>query len=285
MNEIHTYLNVPSRGRAISADEFAAGLAGAGGVFRGSGQDCGCGQNCQPPEPPPAPCPPPLPQIDEPGCKESFEAAFRLLCDCELRTLLDLDQMAFVTESFIAGANLVPVTDASEVSDNLSITLSGSYLRPSCGTRDVLDISGAPYCPVPDVTTPLPFTATRVSLCELTAAAVQVAAMTGDGTLTAEEVTTRSYNRAKRLLSARLNPCRSPGETCACRLSGQCDCSGGMLDAITGCGSGRDINLTAGPLALLGVELLGTVGNVMVLAGDDSQRIYFVCLNSTAFLG
>ena len=58
-----------------------------------------------------------------------------------------------------------------------------------------------------------------------------------------------------------------------------------MLDAITGCGSGRDINLTAGPLALLGVELLGTIGNVMVLAGDEAQRIYFVCLNSVAFLG
>lgn len=278
MNEIHRYLNSPSRGQAVSAEEFAAGLSG------GTGCGCqSCAEPCLPPEPP-VPCPPPLPQVSEPCCKESFAAAFQLLCDCQIRVLLDLDLMAFVTESFVAGASITAPTTDAEVSDNLSDTLSGSFLRLPCGTRDVLDISAAPYAPVPGQTTPLPFTAARVSLCELTAAAVQVAAMTSDGTLTAEEVTTRSYNRAKRLLSARLNPCQSPDAAGACRLSGQCQCSGGVLDAVTACSSGRSISLTAGPLALLDVELLGTVGNVMVLAGDASQRIYFVCLNKTAFL-
>lgn len=279
MNEIHRYLNSPSQGQAVPADVFAAELSGGAACACQS-----CAEPCPTPEPPPAPCPPPAPQICEPCCKESFAAAFQLLCDCELRVLLDLDLMAFITDSFTAGASITAPTETTGISDNLSDTLSGSFLRPSCGARDLLDISAVPYAPIPGQTTPLPFTAARVSLCGLTAAAIQVAAMTGDGTLTAEEVTTRSYNRAKRLLSARLNPCQCREAAGSCRLNGQCQCSGGVLDAITACSSGRNISLTAGPLALLNVELLGTVGNVMVLAGDTAQRIYFVCLNKTVFL-
>ena len=45
------------------------------------------------------------------------------------------------------------------------------------------------------------------------------------------------------------------------------------------------MSLTAGLLVLRGAQLLGTVGNVLVLANESSSRLYFVCVNSVQFIG
>ena len=45
------------------------------------------------------------------------------------------------------------------------------------------------------------------------------------------------------------------------------------------------MSLVAGLLVLNGVTLLGTVGNVLVLANDADNRLYFVCVNSVQFIG
>ena len=40
-----------------------------------------------------------------------------------------------------------------------------------------------------------------------------------------------------------------------------------------------------GKVVLRGAMLLGTVGNVLVLANDCDNRLYFVCVNSVQFIG
>ena len=47
----------------------------------------------------------------------------------------------------------------------------------------------------------------------------------------------------------------------------------------------RRVSLVAGLLVLNDVTLLGTVGNVLVLANDNDNRLYFVCVNSVQFIG
>ena len=45
------------------------------------------------------------------------------------------------------------------------------------------------------------------------------------------------------------------------------------------------MTLAAGLLVVRGVQLLGTVGNVLVLANEADDRLYFVCVNSVQFIG
>lgn len=119
------YLNGPSTGRSISAEEFVTGAGLLSGPPSSSGCGCGavpptgdacsddpCGQGdfCQPmicccrPAPTPAPKPP---QVDEGCCcKQSFRAALGLLCDQQVSGLLDFDSAAFLTGTYTAGTAL-----------------------------------------------------------------------------------------------------------------------------------------------------------------------------------
>ena len=123
MNQV--YLNGPSTGRAISAEEFLRygppSSTGCGcGATPPAGDPCPdgpCGQgtccqgDCYQPvicccRPAPAPVPQP-PQVDEGCCcKQSFRAALGLLCDQQISGLLDFDGAAFLTNTYTAGAAL-----------------------------------------------------------------------------------------------------------------------------------------------------------------------------------
>lgn len=130
------YLNGPSVGRAMSAEEFAAGtcqapgsqscpaMSGCGSTAMppmgcgcgcgGTSPDCsdGCGQgpeHCQQMvcccRPMPTPAPPP--RVEEGCCcKQSFRAALSLLCDQQISNLLDFDTAAFLTSTYAAGTTL-----------------------------------------------------------------------------------------------------------------------------------------------------------------------------------
>ena len=119
------YLNGPSTGRSISAEEFVTGAGLRFGPVSPTGCGCGekppagsacpdepCGQDdcCQPMicccRPAPAPAPKP-PQVDEGCCcKQSFRAALGLLCDQQISGLLDFGAAAFLTGTYTAGAAL-----------------------------------------------------------------------------------------------------------------------------------------------------------------------------------
>ena len=124
------YLNGPSTGRAMSAEEFLTGTGLRDGSSTPTGCGCGamppagdtctdspCGQGtccqgdcyqpvicCCSPVPTPAPKPP---QVDEGCCcKQSFRAALGLLCDQQISNPLDFDAAAFLTGVYTAGAAL-----------------------------------------------------------------------------------------------------------------------------------------------------------------------------------
>lgn len=305
MNDTYL-LNRPSCGRSISAEEYAASLAAGtcrGGRSTGSGcgQTCNCGCNCE------CGCNctcPPVCDCDqscgcdcggeggglEEGCccKQSFRTAFRLLLGSEAAAVIDLDQAAFLTDYYLAGAQLLPFNPASPAQDNLTATLTGSLLRLSPDSCDMLEIAAVPFYPTVGVASPLPFTAAQVSLCGLNAVAIQTAQAAPDGDLPSEETTARNFRWLKRTMAGRLAGGRSGCIQCACgdcQEDGECCCAEGILSALAGGSLSRRVSLTAGPLALADVELLGAVGSVLVLAGDATQRIYFVCVNKVQFLG
>lgn len=125
-----SYLNCPSVGRSMTAEEFVSqnglvpswsgqqnqgnnGCCPAGGMTPSS-NPCQChnrpGEDrcqtmiccCHP-----VPCKHEPIQVEEGCCcKESFRAALQLLCDQELSSLLDFDAAAFITDTYAAGTTL-----------------------------------------------------------------------------------------------------------------------------------------------------------------------------------
>lgn len=241
-----------------------------------SGMVCWC---CRPA------CPQPTPEPVEEGgccCKASMRAAFQLLCDSQIANLIDFDGAVFVTDNYSAGSTLSATIPSTTPADNLT-TPSGRFLRLSSCNCDLLEISAALYTPP---TTATGVTATQVSLCELAGVALQVAQGTAEGDITVPEATTRNYRLLKQLLSRRLTPCGCHSGECTCKCDcGNCCCAAGILNLLADKNLSRRVTLAAGLLVLQGVTLLGTLGNVLVLANDADQRIYFVCASKVQFLG
>lgn len=229
-------------------------------------------------------------EVDEDGCccKQSFRAALQLLCNPVLAALLDFSAVAFVTDDYLAGS--VPQTptvpESGTPADNLAETLTGTFRRFSPCDCDLLDIN-APVYPT-DVTSDVSvLTAAQMSLCALDALAIQAAEATAEGDLSEEEMAAFNFRRIQAILSARTtNSCvlTSEHHCQSCDEEGCC-CSQGLLSALSQGNLSRQVSLVAGPLVLTNVTLLGTVGNVLVLANDNDYRIYFVCVNSVQFIG
>ncbi len=342
------YVNGPSSGYAMSAEEFAAGAcrrpgpqpqapgSGCGCVPSAPPADCGCGAT--PPMEPgcpdngcgqgpeycrqmicccrPAPTPTPQPPQVEEGCccKQSFRAALGLLCDERISSLLDFDAAAFISDTYTAGAPLTgggkphaasaepqaegagddaaparrphPPTPscAGGASDNLG-KLAGSFRRFAPCSCDLLDIDAELYTAARKG---CDFTAAQVNLCQLDAVVIQGAEACAEGDLTADEATARNFRCLRALLAQRLSPVGSPcGQaSCSCACDGRdCCCAAGLLSTLAQNNLSRRVSLTTGLLVLRNVQLLGTVGNVLVLANETNNRLYFVCVNSVQFIG
>lgn len=266
---------------AVSAREFAASLGqGNGPNCQNGGAECGgeqCVCFCRP-----VPSPPPVKVEEGCCCKEGFRAALGLLCEEELAALLDFDLAAVVTDHYVAGAAVTETVDTTGPADNLVAPLVGSFRRLSPCSNDLVELSAAVYFPPAGVTG---MTAVQANLCQLTAVVIQLAAATAEGELTAEEAAARNFRRVRRLLSRRIDSCgcRRQGASCPCGGE-ECCCAAGVLDALANGNLSRRVSLAAGPLLLSGVSLLGRVGNVLVLANDTDQRVYFLCVNKVEFI-
>ena len=293
--------NPSSDGGAISAEEFSAcaqsqcdpcTLCPAPQDAASCGCDCGCDHSCDHgcdhkmvcvcrPICPPKPHPP----VTEDGCccKQSFRAALQLLCSSRIADLVNFNAAAFLTDSYLAGTTqtTAPTTPSTTPSDNLN-TPTGSFLRFSPCTCDLLDIDAQVNTP-PAASAGI--TATQVSLCQLAAVVLQAAEGTAEGNLTAAEATTRNFRCLKQLLAQRLTPCNQRCGTCACNCDCEgCCCAAGVLGVLGDNNLSRRVTLAAGTLVVRNVTLLGTLGNVLVLANDTDQRIYFVCATQVQFL-
>lgn len=229
-------------------------------------------------------CPGPRPVEDGCCCKRGFRAALELLADEELTELLDLEQAVFITDDYVAGAAVTQTVADEGPADNLAAPFTGEVRRFAPCTCDLLEIT-APLTALPG--TAAGITAAQVNLCELTAVAIQLAEAEALCCLTEENVAERNFRRVRQILSRRMVPVGTDGEGCGgcvCRCGDDCCCAAGVKAALAEGNLSRRVTLAAGALLLRDVRLLGTVGNVLVLANEADDRIYFVCASKVQFL-
>ena len=220
--------------------------------YRTTGGDCGCGPVC-PPAPPP--------QSAGCSCGESFRQALNLLCSQQFYTLVDFSAFAFISSYSILGASVQAPTGGATPGDNLS-ALGATYRCGSCGCETVA-ASGSLYPPT--VGGAAQSTAvTQAALCRLTAVAFDAA---NDTSLTS----TANYQALVQLFTQMLHP--TGPQTCV-----------SVVDSVTA-GVSRTATLAAGPLLVENAQVLGQMGDLLVLANSTDERIYLVCADQVDFIG
>lgn len=228
---------------------------------------CGCGQDNS--ESLPVCC-----------CKASMVEALRLLCNTELASLVNFDAFFFLTDTLAVGGDLiVPTTEA----DNIA-ALGASFQRFSPCNCDLVDVSGTAYYAAPGISTTVLETVEQLSLCAVKAIAFTLVTAEEEG-----ETDIAIYRRALRYLRRAIRAeggdtsgCASCGAHCDCD---DCCCDAGLLTALATRNLSRQATLTAGPLVLQNVVVLGAIGSVLVLADETNRRIYFVCVSNVEALG
>ena len=258
----------------VSAEDYAAALQGTERPTARTTENCcrSCQGEC---------CPDPVEPAEEGCCcRRNFRIALNLLGESPVAELIDFESAAFITGHYAAGAALATSVGTETPADNLVEPLTGTFRRVAPCTCDLLEITAALYT-LPDEATGL--TVTRANLCELVAVAIDLVEADGEGEFSSEDVAARNFRTVRRCLTRRLEEDCDKEHTCACVCGEDCCCAAGVRNALEGETISRRVTLAAGALLLSGVTLLGTVGNVLVLANEEEYRLYFVCANSVEF--
>lgn len=237
-----------------------------------SSSGCGCAdRECNQADPDPLPtcC-----------CKASMVEALRLLCGTELASLVDFDAFFFLTDALsVGGALTVP----GEGPDNIE-ELDASFRRFSPCNCDLIDVDGTAYFATPCATCTALEDVEQLSLCSVKAVAFDL-----EDPECPETCEDAVYRRATRLLRRAIRSedgttgsCAPCGSHCDCD---DCCCDEGLLTELATRNLSRQVTITVGPLVLQDVTVLGSVGSVLVLASEEEQRIYFVCVSQVEALG
>lgn len=216
-------------------------------------------------------CPTPRPQScqscnqPEPtarcGCADDFRTLLGIICGPQLRGLVDFTAFGFITDQFLMGTTLEDPTVGTVPGDNLA-GITGSYVCGSAGC-DAIAASGDLALAAVGAT-PVAVPVTQVALCRLDAIAFSV---NGDEDAAANfQTLTQTLGQ---LLEPRKNTC----------------CSDTVAGSLLGAAAARSATVTAGPLAVFNAAVLGTLGDVLVLANSTDLRVYFVCADKIAFIG
>lgn len=220
-------------------------------------------------------------------CKASMVEALRLLCGTELASLVDFDSFFFLTDTLsVGGALTVP----NGGPDNIE-GLAASFQRFSPCNCDLIDVDGTAYFAVPGAAYTALEDVEQLSLCSVKAVAFEL-----EEPSCPETCPNAVYRRATRLLRRAIRT--DGGDTSACATCGgsgvgnseslnceACCCDEGLLTELATRNLSRQATLTAGPLVLQNVTVLGAVGSVLVLASEEEQRIYLVCISQVEALG
>lgn len=230
-------------------------------------------------------CPPEPPACARPddidcgcACAAGMAAALELLCDARLAELVDFSKFAFVTGGFVLGSPLNCPDNSTAPYDNFTGPLAGVFERITPCTCENLEVSGQIYYPIPVCSSETccaggpAFDAGEVALCALKAVAFGVA----EGKTCGE--TEENYQQLKRLLWQALH-CSACTPAAVPAKATPCDGTPGSISRR------RTLSVTAGPLLVANAAVLGTVGNVVVLANDTDRRFYFICDDSVDFIG
>ena len=188
-----------------------------------------------------------------------------------------LQPVRIFTPNFVLGTSLNCPDTATTAYDNLTGPLAGEFVSIKPCTCDDLEVSGQIYYPIPVCAADSccaagpAFTPSAVSVCSLTAVAF---------TVPASETQDETYTQLKSLLWQALHPGRPPlSNTAPVMKPTPCDCTDSRLSGR------RTVSVAAGPLLVANAAVLGSVGEVLVLANDADRRIYYVCQNSVSFSG
>ena len=209
---------------------------------------------------------PPQPQPPQPSrcpCTDEFRALLDLLCSPQLSGLINLSAFGFVGSNYLLGVTATAVAPtAATPNDNLS-ALSGTF---ACGSGcDTISVSGAlaPFTPGSDNGA---IGITQAVLCDLTAIVFEA--------LATETTQAANFQTISQILSQALHPNAT-----------QQPCTASGAVTLLRSAAARTVTLTAGPLVLRGVTVLGELGDVLVLANSADSRFYLVCSGKIGFLG
>lgn len=230
---------------------------------------CGCDRDHTDPDPLPTCC-----------CKASMVEALHLLCNTELANLVDFDAFFFLTDSLTVGGGLkVPCSEPDNICD-----LDASFRRFSPCNCDLIDVDGTAYFAIPGAACTALEDVEQLSLCSIKAIAFGLTEPDCP-----EECPDAVYRRAVRIIRRAIRS--ECGETSACATcTPHCDCEDcccdtGILTELASRNLSRLATLTVGSLVLQNVTVLGAVGSVLVLANEEQERIYFVCVSNVEALG
>ena len=228
---------------------------------------CGCNQ----------PDPEPLPTC---CCKASMVEALHLLCNTELSNLVDFNAFFFLTDALAVGGSMLRPTNES---DNIA-ALTASFQRFSPCNCDLIDVSGTAYYAAPGNSTVILDPVEQLSLCSLKAIAFTLvtADEEGETDIGIYHRALRHLRRAIRAEGGNTSGCAPCGAHCDCD---DCCCDTGLLTELATRNLSRQATLTAGPLVLQNVTVLGAIGSTLVLADETNRRIYFVCVSQVEALG
>lgn len=214
-------------------------------------------------------------------CKASMVEALRLLCGESVSSLVDFESFFFLTDSLAVGSALsAPGTDTDNIEDP-----DASLRRFSPCNCDLLDVGGAAYFAAPGGSVALS-DVEQLSLCAIKAVAFQLLEDEEP-----EEGCCRETNYHKATWAIRRAIRAEGGNTSACgRCAAHCDCddcccAAGIVQELSSRNLSRQVTLTAGPLVLQNVAVLGSVGSVLVLGDEDLRRFYLVCANAVEAIG
>lgn len=212
-------------------------------------------------------------------CKSSMVEALRLLCGNTLGSLVDFNAFFFLTDSLAVGS---PLSVPGEGTDNITTPTAGLRRFSPCNC-DLLDVSGTAYFAVPGTENVALEDLTQLSLCSIKAIAFQVTESNCP-----RDCDDSNYHRAVRAIRRAIRAEGGDTSACAtCQAHCDCDnccCAAGLITELSTRNLSRLATLTASPLVLRDVTVLGSLGSVLVLTDEDLSRFYLVCANSVEAL-
>ena len=209
------------------------------------------------------PNPPPQPQPTRCACADAYRALLDLLCSPRLTGLINQSAFAFIGSDYLVGASTTPITPSEAApNDNLS-ALSGSF---TCGNGCDTIAAAGDLSAAAAGSEPAAIGITQGVLCNLSAIAFD--ALATDTTQTA------NFQTISQVLSQALHP-----------NSAQLPCPASGAGTLLRSAAARTVTLTAGPLVLRGVTVLGELGDVLVLSNSADNRFYLVCADTIGFFG
>ena len=224
-----------------------------------------------------APSRPTKPSHDDDNCccKGSMVEALQLLCSESVSSLVDFDRFFFLTDALAMGSVLtVPGSDI----DNIN-TPTATLQRFSPCNCALLDVAGTAYPAVIGSTSVVLDDVDQLSLCALKAVIFQLAESECP-----EECGDSNYDRAVRAIRRAIRA--EGGSTGACGVCqahcdcDDCSCTQGVLQELSARNLSRTATIAAGPLVLQNVTVLGSIGSVLVMTNETTNRFYLVCADA-----